>query len=285
MAPGRVLAAFALADVIRPESREAVADLKRQGVRVVMLTGDSEAVARWVAAELGIDEVFAQVLPQDKSAKIRELQARGLRVAMVGDGVNDAPALAQADVGIAIGAGTDVARAAAGIVLVRSDPRDVAAVIRLSRATYRKMVQNLAWAVGYNVDRPAPGGRRLRLGRAGAPGVGRGGADVRQHDRRRPQRADAARAPSPPRRRRARGAAGGSPAYPGTPRWVKVSGIVVLVLVLLVVLVILAGGGQHGPGRHLLAGAPGSPAGHPPPAAQGAWRLAPPGRPGGGGAA
>jgi Cu2+-exporting ATPase len=150
-AAGRVLAAFALADVIRPESRGAVADLQRQGVRVVMLTGDSEAVARWVAAELGIDEVFAQVLPQDKSAKIRELQARGLQVAMVGDGVNDAPALAQADAGIAIGAGTDVARAAAGIVLVRSDPRDVAAVIRLSRATYRKMVQNLAWAVGYNV--------------------------------------------------------------------------------------------------------------------------------------
>ena len=150
-AAGRVLAAFALADVIRPESRGAVADLQRQGVRVVMLTGDAEAVARWVAAELGIDEVFAQVLPQDKSAKIRELQARGLRVAMVGDGVNDAPALAAADAGIAIGAGTDVARAAAGIVLVRSDPRDVAAVIRLSRATYRKMVQNLAWAVGYNV--------------------------------------------------------------------------------------------------------------------------------------
>ena len=151
LAAGRVLAAFALADVIRPESREAVADLQRQEVRVVMLTGDSAAVARWVAAELGIDEVLAQVLPQDKSAKIRELQARGLRVAMVGDGVNDAPALAQADVGIAIGAGTDVARAAAGIVLVRSDPRDVAAVTRLSRATYRKMVQNLGWAVGYNV--------------------------------------------------------------------------------------------------------------------------------------
>ena len=151
-----MLAAFALADVLRPESREAVAGLQRQGVRVVMLTGDSAAVAKWVAAELGIDEVFAQVLPQDKSAKIRELQARGLharglRVAMVGDGVNDAPALAQADVGVAIGAGTDVARAAAGIVLVRSDPRDVAAVIRLSRATYRKMVQNLGWAVGYNV--------------------------------------------------------------------------------------------------------------------------------------
>jgi Cu2+-exporting ATPase len=148
---GQVRAAFALADVIRPESHEAVEALKRLGLRVVMLTGDSAAVARWVAGELGIDEVFAQVLPQDKSERIRELQARGLRVAMVGDGVNDAPALAQADVGVAIGAGTDVARAAAGIVLVKNDPRDVVRVIRLSRATYRKMVQNLAWAVGYNV--------------------------------------------------------------------------------------------------------------------------------------
>jgi Cu2+-exporting ATPase len=147
----RVLATFALADVIRPESREAVATLKRQGLRVAMLTGDSEDVARWVAADLGIDEFFAQVLPEHKSARIQELQARGARVAMVGDGVNDAPALAQADVGIAIGAGTDVARAAAGIVLVKNDPRDVAAIIALSRATYRKMVQNLAWAVGYNV--------------------------------------------------------------------------------------------------------------------------------------
>jgi Cu2+-exporting ATPase len=146
----RVLAAFALADVIRPESREAVATLKGQGLRVAMLTGDSEDVARWVAAELGIDEYFAQVLPEHKSGHIRELQARGARVAMVGDGVNDAPALAQADVGIAIGAGTDVARASAGIVLVKDDPRDVAAIIALSRASYRKMVQNLAWAVGYN---------------------------------------------------------------------------------------------------------------------------------------
>ena len=148
--PGRVLAAFALADVIRPESRAAVETLERQGVRVAMLTGDSEDVARWVAEELGIDEYFAGVLPQYKSDKIRELQARGLRVAMVGDGVNDAPALARADVGIAIGAGTDVARASAGIVLVRNDPRDVARIIRLSRASYRKMVQNLGWAVGYN---------------------------------------------------------------------------------------------------------------------------------------
>jgi Cu2+-exporting ATPase len=147
----QVLAAFALADVIRPESREAVAALQRQGVRVAMLTGDAEPVARWVAGELGIDEYFAQVLPQFKSEKIAELQRSGAKVAMVGDGVNDAPALAQADVGIAIGAGTDVARASAGIVLVKNDPRDVADIIQLSHATYRKMVQNLAWAVGYNV--------------------------------------------------------------------------------------------------------------------------------------
>jgi Cu2+-exporting ATPase len=148
---GQVLAAFTLADVIRPESREAIAMLSDQGVRVAMLTGDSEDVARWVAAELGIEEYFAQVLPRDKSDKVKTLQQGGSKVAMVGDGVNDAPALAQADVGIAIGAGTDVARASAGIVLVKNDPRDVARIIMLSRASYRKMVQNLAWAVGYNV--------------------------------------------------------------------------------------------------------------------------------------
>jgi len=147
---GAVKAAFALADVIRPESREAVATLKAEGVEVAMLTGDSEDVARWVADELGITTYFAQVLPEHKAAKIKELQQRGAKVAMVGDGVNDAPALAQADVGIAIGAGTDVARASAGIVLVKNDPRDIARIIRLSRASYRKMVQNLAWAVGYN---------------------------------------------------------------------------------------------------------------------------------------
>jgi P-type Cu2+ transporter len=147
----RILAAFALADVIRPESREAVALLKQQGVHVAMLTGDADEVAHWVASELGIDEYFAQVLPEHKSEKVKELQHRGAQVAMVGDGVNDAPALAQADVGIAIGAGTDVARASAGIVLVKNDPRDVARIIELSKASYRKMVQNLAWAVGYNV--------------------------------------------------------------------------------------------------------------------------------------
>jgi Cu2+-exporting ATPase len=146
-----VLAAFALADVIRPESYAAVKALKEQGLRVAMLTGDSQAVADWVAGELGLDEVFAQVLPANKSEKIRELQQQGAKVAMVGDGVNDAPALAQADVGIAIGAGTDVARASAGIVLVKNDPRDIARIMRLSRAGYRKMMQNLAWAAGYNV--------------------------------------------------------------------------------------------------------------------------------------
>jgi Cu2+-exporting ATPase len=146
-----VLAAFALADVIRTESREAVALLKQQGVRVAMLTGDADEVARWVASELGIDEYFAQVLPEQKSVRVKEFQRRGAQVAMVGDGVNDAPALAQADVGIAIGAGTDIARASAGIVLVKNDPRDVARIIELSKASYHKMVQNLVWAVGYNV--------------------------------------------------------------------------------------------------------------------------------------
>lgn len=146
----RVIAGFALADVIRPESREAIAMLHVQGVDVAMLTGDSEDVARWVAGELGISTYFAQVLPEHKSEKIRELQRGGAKVAMVGDGVNDAPAMAQADVGIAIGAGTDVARASAGIVLVRNDPRDIARIMTLSKASYRKMVQNLAWAVGYN---------------------------------------------------------------------------------------------------------------------------------------
>jgi Cu2+-exporting ATPase len=147
---GQVAAAFALADVIRPESKAAIRLLTDQGIQVAMLTGDSEDVARWVAGELGIKKYFAQVLPQDKSIRIKELQQGGAQVAMVGDGVNDAPALAQADVGIAIGAGTDVARASAGIVLVKNDPRDVASIITLSRASYTKMVQNLAWAIGYN---------------------------------------------------------------------------------------------------------------------------------------
>ena len=146
-----IVALFALADVIREESREAVQALHDMGVKVAMLTGDSEAVARAVAAELGIDTVFAEVLPEHKADKVKELQRDGSRVAMVGDGINDAPALVTADVGIAIGAGTDVAIESAGIILVRSDPRDVVKVFRLSRATYRKMVENLAWATGYNV--------------------------------------------------------------------------------------------------------------------------------------
>jgi P-type Cu2+ transporter len=148
---GQVRAAFALADVIRPESQAAVTALHEQGVKVAMLTGDSKEVARWVAGELGIATFFAEVLPEHKADKVRELQQQGERVAMVGDGVNDAPALAQADVGIAIGAGTDVARASAGIVLVRNDPGDIARIITLSKATYRKMVQNLWWASGYNI--------------------------------------------------------------------------------------------------------------------------------------
>jgi Cu2+-exporting ATPase len=147
----RILGALALEDEIRPEAKEAVAELKALGKRVVMITGDAREVAETVGRELGVDEVFAEVLPEDKDAKVAELQNRGLRVAMVGDGVNDAPALARADVGIAIGAGTDVAIESAGIVLASSDPRGVVSVIRLSQASYRKMIQNLAWAAGYNV--------------------------------------------------------------------------------------------------------------------------------------
>lgn len=146
-----VLAAFALADALRPESPAAVRRLHELGIEVAMLTGDSQAVAEAVARELGIDTVFAQVLPEAKAAKIQELQRQGKRVAMVGDGVNDAPALATADVGVAIGAGTEVAVEAGDIVLVRSDPRDVPRIIALSRASYRKMQQNLWWAAGYNI--------------------------------------------------------------------------------------------------------------------------------------
>jgi Cu2+-exporting ATPase len=146
-----VLASFAVADVVRPESREAVQTLHRLGAEVVMMTGDARAVAETVARELGIDTVFAEVLPEQKAAKIEELQRGGKRVAMVGDGVNDAPALVTADVGVAIGAGTDVAVEAGDVVLVRNDPRDVPRIIALSRATYRKMVQNLWWAAGYNI--------------------------------------------------------------------------------------------------------------------------------------
>jgi Cu2+-exporting ATPase len=148
---GQALAVFAVADAIREESRDAIRALHARGIEVAMLTGDAQAVADAVAEELGIDTVFAEVLPEDKASKVRELQEQGKRVAMVGDGVNDAPALATADIGIAIGAGTDVAVEAGHIVLVRSDPRDIPRIVSLSRATYRKMLQNLWWAAGYNI--------------------------------------------------------------------------------------------------------------------------------------
>ena len=150
-ADGRLIGALALADLIREESREAVQALKKMGLQVAMLTGDSQAVADWVAGELGLDIVFAEVRPDDKASKMKELQGQGKVVAMVGDGINDAPALVRADVGIAIGAGTDVAVESADVVLVKNDPRDVARLIRLSRATMSKMRQNLVWATAYNI--------------------------------------------------------------------------------------------------------------------------------------
>ena len=146
----RPVGAIALADVIRKESFDAVARLKAMGIRCMMLTGDAKAVAESVARELGLDDFFAEVLPDQKAAKVRDVKGRGLTVAMIGDGVNDAPALVESDLGIAVGAGTDVAIEAADMVLVRSDPRDVFAILALSRATYGKMVQNLLWATGYN---------------------------------------------------------------------------------------------------------------------------------------
>jgi Cu2+-exporting ATPase len=147
----RVVGALALEDQVRPESKAAVDGLHAMGIRVVMITGDARQVADAVAAQLGVDEVFAEVLPEDKDQAVTDLQARGMKVAMVGDGVNDAPALARADVGIAIGAGTDVAIESAGVVLASSDPRGVLGVVRLSRASYRKMIENLAWGAGYNL--------------------------------------------------------------------------------------------------------------------------------------
>jgi Cu2+-exporting ATPase len=168
-----VLGAIVLADVIREESREAVAILHGMGKRVAMLTGDAEGVAAWVAKELGIKEYFAEILPENKAAIVKKLQADGSRVAMVGDGVNDAPALTQAEVGIAIGAGTDVAIESAGIVLIGSDPRGVAKTITLSKVTYRKMMQNLAWATGYNVIAiPLAAGVTFSLGFVLSPAVG-----------------------------------------------------------------------------------------------------------------
>jgi Cu2+-exporting ATPase len=148
---GSVIGAIAAEDELRPESVEAVRALHDDGVRVVMITGDARQVAEAVATDIGVDEVMAEVLPEDKDAAVAEFQGRGFQVAMVGDGVNDAPALARADVGIAIGAGTDVAIESAGVVLASDDPRGVVSVRRLSKASYRKMLQNLGWAVGYNV--------------------------------------------------------------------------------------------------------------------------------------
>jgi P-type Cu2+ transporter len=168
-----VEAAFAVADAVRPESAAAVQRLKQLGLQVAMLTGDAPAVANAVAHQLGIETVFAQVLPEAKAARIEELKRQGKRVAMVGDGVNDAPALATADVGIAIGAGTEVAVEAGDIVLVRSDPRDVARIVTLSRVSYRKMVQNLWWAAGYNVVAiPLAAGVLARVGVVLSPAVG-----------------------------------------------------------------------------------------------------------------
>ena len=165
VAEGRLLGAFAVEDEIRPESREAVTELHRLGIRVAIITGDSQMVANSVGRRIGVDEVTAEVLPADKASAVKRFQAGGKKVAMVGDGVNDAPALATADVGIAIGAGTDVAIESAGIVLVRSDPRDVVGAIKLSRATYRKMIQNLVWATAYNIVAiPVAAGLLVRWG-------------------------------------------------------------------------------------------------------------------------
>jgi P-type Cu2+ transporter len=170
---GQPAGAIALADIIRPESKQAIAELKAMGIRCMMITGDNRYVARWVAGEIGLDEYFAEVLPDKKAEKVKEVQSRGLKVAMTGDGVNDAPALAQADVGIAIGTGTDVALATADVVLVRSNPLDAVSIIKLSRATYRKMIQNLAWATGYNVVAiPMAAGAAYSLGIVLDPAVG-----------------------------------------------------------------------------------------------------------------
>jgi P-type Cu2+ transporter len=170
---GRIAGALALEDEVRPESREAVEALHEQDIRVVMITGDARQVADAVAADLGIDEVFAEVLPEDKDKAVAELQERGERVAMVGDGVNDAPALARADVGIAIGAGTDVAIESAGVVLASNDPRAVLSAVELSKAGYRKMIQNLLWAAGYNIVAiPLAAGVLAPIGILLSPAVG-----------------------------------------------------------------------------------------------------------------
>ncbi len=169
----RVVGAIALGDIIREESREAVPKLKELGLKIIMLTGDNRNVAKWVSEELGLDEYYAEVLPHEKVEVIRKLQERGYRVAMVGDGINDAPALVQADVGIAIGAGTDVAIESADIILVRNDPRDVLYIIRLAKNTFRKMVENLIWATGYNVVAiPLAAGILYNIGILLSPAIG-----------------------------------------------------------------------------------------------------------------
>ena len=172
---GKLKGAIALADIIRPEAKQAIAALKALDIRCLMLTGDNKATAKWVSDQIGLDEYFAEVLPKDKAAKVKEVQSRGKRVAMTGDGVNDAPALAQADVGIAIGAGSDVAVETADVILVRSNPLDVVAIVQLSRATYQKMIQNLVWATGYNiVALPLAAGALYAWGVLLAPAVGAG---------------------------------------------------------------------------------------------------------------
>jgi Cu2+-exporting ATPase len=170
---GKLKGAIALADIIRPESKEAIRRLKEMGIKCLMITGDNKEVAKWVADEIGLDEYFAEVLPDQKVAKVKEVQARGMIVAMTGDGVNDAPALAQADVGIAIGAGTEVTVATADIILVRSNPLDAVSIIGLSRATYKKMLQNLGWATGYNILAiPLAAGALYSFGIVLSPAVG-----------------------------------------------------------------------------------------------------------------
>lgn len=173
MIDGELKGGIALADIIRPESKRAIFRLKEMGIRCMMMTGDNKLVAKWVSEEIGLDEYFAEVLPEKKAEKVKEVQARGLVVAMTGDGVNDAPALAQADVGIAVGAGTDVAVETADIVLVRNNPLDVLAIISLARATYRKMAQNLGWATGYNaIAIPLAAGILYNFGILLSPAIG-----------------------------------------------------------------------------------------------------------------
>jgi Cu2+-exporting ATPase len=168
-----VIAGFALADVIRPESSEAIGRLQDMGIEVAMLTGDSKDVAQSVADDLGIDQFFAEVLPENKDQMVAELREQGKYVAMVGDGVNDAPALVRADVGIAIGSGTDVAIESADVILVKDDPRGVVNVVELSRASYRKMIENLVWATGYNIVAvPLAAGLLAPLGILLSPAVG-----------------------------------------------------------------------------------------------------------------